>query len=210
MTDPQSNTATWDHIFSTQEWGRYPSEDVVRFVAKYLRGDTPMQVLDVGCGTGSNMLMLAEEGFQVSGIDSSPVAVERCRARMSEEYTGPREDWSVDTALHDRESGGNYFHAAIDGECLSCNDYETARAMIVDIHHVLRPGGLFYSRTFTTATSSSLLKDRGYIRYSSVEDVMVLFKDFHILSLEKMERTVGGHQYGALISEWCITTKKPL
>lgn len=41
----------------------------------------PCRVLDVGCGTGNNSIWLQENGFQVVGIDSSEIAIERARGK---------------------------------------------------------------------------------------------------------------------------------
>jgi SAM-dependent methyltransferase len=40
-------------------------------------------VLDVGCGTGENALYLASRGHAVIGLDASPTAVERARAKAA-------------------------------------------------------------------------------------------------------------------------------
>jgi SAM-dependent methyltransferase len=37
--------------------------------------------LEIGCGTGTNAVYLAERGFEVVGVDISPLAVEQARAR---------------------------------------------------------------------------------------------------------------------------------
>ena len=45
----------WEKIHSTQEWGQYPSESVIRFVARnYYRVPDRKQLkfLDFGCGGG--------------------------------------------------------------------------------------------------------------------------------------------------------------
>ena len=44
---------------------------------KYVQG----RVLDVGCAAGRHSLYLQERGFEVVGIDDSPLAVEVCRKR---------------------------------------------------------------------------------------------------------------------------------
>ena len=38
-------------------------------------------VLDVGCGTGENVLYLAEHGFLAAGIDGAPTAIKKARAK---------------------------------------------------------------------------------------------------------------------------------
>lgn len=44
---------------------------------RYVRG----RVLDVGCGAARHSLYLQEKGFDVTGIDVSPLAIEVCRER---------------------------------------------------------------------------------------------------------------------------------
>lgn len=41
------------------------------------------QVLDLGCGTGDLALALARRGYHVTGVDISPVAIERARAKAT-------------------------------------------------------------------------------------------------------------------------------
>jgi SAM-dependent methyltransferase len=41
----------------------------------------PGRALDIGCGTGTNCVWLAQQGFDVLGIDLAPLAVERAKER---------------------------------------------------------------------------------------------------------------------------------
>jgi len=41
----------------------------------------PCRALELGCGTGTNSVWLAEQGFEVTGIDLAPLAVERAERR---------------------------------------------------------------------------------------------------------------------------------
>src|SRR4249920_1669368 len=41
----------------------------------------PCRALEIGCGTGTNSVWLAEQGFEVTGIDLAPLAVERAQER---------------------------------------------------------------------------------------------------------------------------------
>jgi cyclopropane fatty-acyl-phospholipid synthase-like methyltransferase len=42
------------------------------------------RALDIGCGTGTNVLYLAEKGFDVTGVDISKVAVRKAAAKARE------------------------------------------------------------------------------------------------------------------------------
>ncbi|MGE0785498.1 MAG: class I SAM-dependent methyltransferase [Sandaracinaceae bacterium] len=50
----------------------------------------PRRVLEVGCGTGTNALWLAERGFDVVAIDVAPLAVEQARAKAASAKAKPR------------------------------------------------------------------------------------------------------------------------
>lgn len=43
----------------------------------------PARVADLGCGTGTLALLLAEEGYDVDAVDLSPAMVERARAKTA-------------------------------------------------------------------------------------------------------------------------------
>ena len=45
------------------------------------RAIKPGRTLEVGCGTGTNAIWLAQRGFDVLGVDISEVAIEKARAR---------------------------------------------------------------------------------------------------------------------------------
>ena len=55
---------------------RYWSKDL-KNAMKYVRG----KVLDIGCGAGRHALYLQKKGFDVLGIDISPLAVKVCKKR---------------------------------------------------------------------------------------------------------------------------------
>ena len=60
------------YFLESDDWPARETEAIER-----VRG----RVLDVGCGAGRHALHLQERGFDVTGIDASPGAVEVCEAR---------------------------------------------------------------------------------------------------------------------------------
>ena len=52
-------------------------DSVDKQAVKHVKG----RVLDIGCGAGRHSLYLQSKGFDVTGIDNSPLAIKVCRAR---------------------------------------------------------------------------------------------------------------------------------
>jgi SAM-dependent methyltransferase len=44
----------------------------------------PGRAIDLGCGTGANALYLAQNGFEVTGVDYAEAAIEKAQARAKE------------------------------------------------------------------------------------------------------------------------------
>ncbi len=49
----------------------------------FIQEKSPGRALDLGCGTGTNLLTLAEAGWQVVGLEYAMIAVRRARRRLS-------------------------------------------------------------------------------------------------------------------------------
>ncbi|MBN1547472.1 MAG: class I SAM-dependent methyltransferase [Syntrophaceae bacterium] len=58
-----------------------PTPEITQWI-KYLGGDFPDPVLDVGCGEGRDARFLSEKGFKIVGIDISSEAISWCRERI--------------------------------------------------------------------------------------------------------------------------------
>ena len=89
------------------EIGR-PQDDIVRL---HGRGGFKGDVLDLGCGSGSNALFLASKGLNVLGIDRVPAAIEKAKARAAAE--GSKAEFQVADAL-DLKKLGRKFDTILD------------------------------------------------------------------------------------------------
>lgn len=56
-------------------WSGNPNQTVIAQV----HGMTPGRALDIGCGEGADVLWLAQQGWEVVGIDHAPTAVARAK-----------------------------------------------------------------------------------------------------------------------------------
>jgi 2-polyprenyl-3-methyl-5-hydroxy-6-metoxy-1,4-benzoquinol methylase len=75
-----SELAKWDDRYRTGDipWDTgHPSSELVRVVAE--QKIAPCRALELGCGTGTNAIWLAQQGFDVTAVDLSSLAVERAR-----------------------------------------------------------------------------------------------------------------------------------
>jgi SAM-dependent methyltransferase len=59
-----------------------PNEDLTEFVRS--GAVRPGRALDVGCGTGTQSLWLAQQGFTVLGVDLASTAIEKARAKAAD------------------------------------------------------------------------------------------------------------------------------
>ncbi len=71
------NREAWNARYKEAElvWGSAPN----RFVAAELAALPTGRALDLACGEGRNAIWLAEQGWHVTGIDYSDVAIDRAR-----------------------------------------------------------------------------------------------------------------------------------
>jgi SAM-dependent methyltransferase len=75
MSGIEEKRARWDQRYASTElvWSAGPNA----LLAEELTGEPPGSALDAACGEGRNGLWLAEQGWQVTAVDFSAVAIEK-------------------------------------------------------------------------------------------------------------------------------------
>lgn len=150
----------WENIFSKKEWGKYPSEAVIRFIARnfYNASDrNQIKILELGLGTGANLWFCAREGLRVSGVEFSQSGIERFKQRMNAENLSSQIDTLLQGDYFEKldELQDESFDAFIDSYSLAYNDIERTKAIIEKAVQKLKSGGKFLSITPS-------LKDEGF------------------------------------------------
>jgi SAM-dependent methyltransferase len=87
------NEAFWDERYSTHTalWSGHPNANLIAEVSELVPG----RALDIGCGEGADVHWLAEQGWLVTGLDVSGVALDRAAAQAAKLAPGvsARIDW---------------------------------------------------------------------------------------------------------------------
>lgn len=132
----------WDEAYRTGAykgyWGiQYPSQELVSFIATM---DFPKNTicLDVGCGAGQESIFLAQQGFQVIGVDLSAEGLKIAQQKAIE--AGVTIDWHLSNVLElsiqeqmvDMINDRGCFHVISD-------EHRTDYAC--EMARVLKPGG---------------------------------------------------------------------
>lgn len=103
--------------------------------------------VDLGCGTGANVVHLAERGFDSWGIDFSEVALGKARERA--EAAGVKCHWVRGDLTADAIPGvGDAFDFLIDFGTLDDLRGANRRAMVRTIDRLSRPGSVFLEWCF--------------------------------------------------------------
>jgi SAM-dependent methyltransferase len=152
-TETEANIRHWEATFAAREWGRYPPEELVRFVARTYSRRQPradVAALELGCGPGANLWFLANEGYTIAGIDGSATAIEKAKARFKKELLH-RPDLKADLRVGNFASlpwQDQSFDLVFDIEALSANRLSVIEAALKEAHRVMKQGGRFFAKMF--------------------------------------------------------------
>ncbi|MDE6025341.1 MAG: class I SAM-dependent methyltransferase [Lachnospiraceae bacterium] len=141
----------WEKIHAENEWGRYPTEHVVRFIARnfYKRDRKAVKILDFGCGAGAHTWFLAREGFDTYAFDGSKSAVKKTEEYLGKE--GLKADIRVCDALKLNYSE-DFFDCVIDNVTVYANILDDIRQMYENIYNMLKKGGNILTVVFSKNT----------------------------------------------------------
>ncbi len=222
--DRASWDPVWEQIFSRREWGKYPPEHVVRFVARNfyrLPDRREIRLLEVGCGPGANVWFMAREGFTVAGIDGSPTAIKLANERLASE--GLQADLRVGDYVELPWPDAS-FDGVVENVSLYCNPWSSVRRALSEIHRVLKPGAPFLSSFFTDRTwgyglgkmverdafvdiSEGPLAGHGFSLFLSRDRLSELFSEFNLVSVERISQTMEDERH--LLEQFVINCRKP-
>lgn len=141
----ESDVKFWDRI--ARKYAAQPVKNVAAYeatldrVRAYLRGGD--RVLEVGCGTGSTALRLADEVANYVATDVSPAMIGIARGKLAESgaenlefAVAPVVDTRFESESFDVVFGSSILHLVDD-----------LPAAVARAHQVLKPGGYYITKT---------------------------------------------------------------
>jgi SAM-dependent methyltransferase len=184
-----------------------------------------LSALEVGCGPGPNLWLLAREGFRVAGIDGSAIAIESAHERLRSEGLASSYQ-ETDLKIGDFATlpwDDCSFDVVIDIQAISHNAAPVIRSAIAEINRVLKPGGWFFARMFgpkTTGISTGVLFEEGTTTSAELgamvgsgvvhafeeEKVTKLLAPFRDVTLDWVHRSVD-QKFD--VFEWVVRARKP-
>jgi SAM-dependent methyltransferase len=120
----------WDEIYARGHQQRAPWDSVVTFLfrnAPKNKHPEEVRVLEVGCGTASNLIFAAQRGFSVTGVDASASAIAVARERFARDGLSARLEICDFTHL---PFSNAEFDLIIDRGAITCSPFEGTRKNI--------------------------------------------------------------------------------
>jgi tellurite methyltransferase len=121
----------WNMYYAIGEQEERPPESLL---VQAIQGRLSGRALDLACGLGRNALFLAAQGWEVTAVDASPVAIDILRERASE---GP----PVHAVVADLESGEFVIQPDAWDLIVDCKYLQ--RSLFPSIRDGIRAGGFF-------------------------------------------------------------------
>tara|TARA_Y100000768_G_scaffold333690_1_gene273906 strand:- start:38543 stop:39217 length:675 start_codon:yes stop_codon:yes gene_type:complete len=222
-SDYEKNKSVWKKIYSKGQKNKYPWDRVVSFIYNLKIKDIDrkqIKILEVGCGTGSNLWFASREGFNVTGIDFSSEAIFQAKKLLDQDglkYNLIVCDF-IDLPFEDES-----FDVVIDRASLTCVNFSLAKKSVNEIRRVLKNKGKFLFTPYSTKHSSyqrnesnknyfmkkiinGNLKENGNICFYNKKIINNILKDWNILSIKHLLQE--DYSEKSIHAEWEVIAEK--
>jgi methyl halide transferase len=133
----------WDDHYreGTTPWDSgLPSKELQRVLTEHTL--TAGRALELGCGTGTNAVFLAQRGFDVTAVDCSSLALEQAREKGAD--AGVSVDW-IEADVQNFGAGLQPFDFVFDRGCYHCCRRVDLPEYLATLKNVTRPGTRYLS-----------------------------------------------------------------
>lgn len=106
----------------------------------FIKTHKPARAIDIGCGTGTNVITLAKAGWQVTGVDFAPRAIHLAKQKIK--TTGTKADVRVSDATDLKVLNGPY-EFALDIGCFHSIQKDGKAKYLKQLDRILTPNGFW-------------------------------------------------------------------
>jgi cyclopropane fatty-acyl-phospholipid synthase-like methyltransferase len=189
-----SDIANWDERYRSgaTPWDTgQPSSELRRVLAEM--NVAPGRALELGCGTGNNAVWLAQQGFDVTAVDLSPLAIERAQQRA--DAAGVRVNLRVLDVLRPSEQLAGPFDFFFDRGCYHVVRRDNVAGYLQTLTSLTRPGTIGLVLTGNAREPHdpgppTVSEEEIRAELGSVFDIVQL-REFHFDQVEGMVRFLG-------------------
>ena len=145
-------------------------------LTRVLETHEPGRAIDLGCGTGTNVITMARKGWQVTGVDFSRRAIHRAQQKARAAHVNPT--LFQDDVVHLNSVSG-HFELALDIGCFHSLSPENRLHYAATVRRIVKPGGTYLLYTW-------LAGDVNTGESPTKENIVGYFgDDFELISFEE-------------------------
>jgi len=163
----------WEAAHKRRPWVNVPNQDFLSFMAYTYWGQSGLNFLDLGCGTGAYTLFLAERDFFVTAVDISKTACDKLREHLEEKGNGVNVQ-IIHAAISDIKIESESFDCVIIGNLLDCIAKEECIPILKAVKRWLKPEGKLFIRVMNHDLPEVVSHEGVTIRPFTPEDLIEL------------------------------------
>ncbi len=107
---------------------------------EFIQNNKPGRAIDIGCGTGTNVITLAKAGWQVTGVDFAPRAIKMAKQKVKQ--NGVQAELSINDATR-LEGINGVFDLALDIGCFHSIPKDGQIKYLAQLDQILAPNGFW-------------------------------------------------------------------
>ena len=131
---------SWDLNYKNlKRYNKWPYEFIITYAKRYIKKSNNKKVLDLGCGGGNNIQFLAEEKYNIYGIDSSKTAVKLTKKQCKKKY----QNQIILGDFKKLPYKNNFFDLIIDRMSITHNSEKDIEVIVNEVWRVMKKNAIF-------------------------------------------------------------------